>query len=590
MNPTRRQVLQGLGIVTAGTLAGRLTWLQLIEGPELAEKAKAARTVSWVNTARRGDIIGSDGTILATSTVNYDIGVNQQKISQYEYYEEIVNEETGQIEETLVGYGAAAAASQIAPILDLDPQLLGAKMVGESTYQVIASDVEPDTWRQIKALNIPGVEPDQRTRRVYPAGSVAGNVLGYTYEDSGRVLKGNAGLEYSQDEELSGENGKGSVEVGRTGVIIPTGEQISEPAVPGLTVRTTLDQDLQMIAQNAVDETVENMDASWGAVLVMDPKTGKLLVMADSHSVDPSDPSATAEEDRGCRCVEAVYEPGSVGKVVTFACALEENTVTTDQKWEVPYTWTAPNGQSFKDSHQHETETLTTAEILRDSSNVGTVQVGDTLSDATRYEYMVKFGWGEKTGIEMPAESAGLLANYEDWDGRQRYTTMFGQGVACTPLQALEVLATVANKGVRHSAQVIDAWIDEDGNETLREPEEGVQVISEETASILTDMLVTVTQEDGTAEEAAIDGYLVAGKTGTTEILTDEGGTVASFVGFVPALDPAIAVAAIVYQPRNAIYGGEVAGPVFREVALAAMNSMGIAPDPSVIANNESSG
>ena len=590
MNPTRRQVLQGLGIVTAGTLAGRLTWLQLIEGPELAEKAKAARTVSWVNTARRGDIIGSDGTILATSTVNYDIGVNQQKISQYEYYEEIVNEETGQIEETLVGYGAAAAASQIAPILDLDPQLLGAKMVGESTYQVIASDVEPDTWRQIKALNIPGVEPDQRTRRVYPAGSVAGNVLGYTYEDSGRVLKGNAGLEYSQDEELSGENGKGSVEVGRTGVIIPTGEQISEPAVPGLTVRTTLDQDLQMIAQNAVDETVENMDASWGAVLVMDPKTGKLLVMADSHSVDPSDPSATAEEDRGCRCVEAVYEPGSVGKVVTFACALEENTVTTDQKWEVPYTWTAPNGQSFKDSHQHETETLTTAEILRDSSNVGTVQVGDTLSDATRYEYMVKFGWGEKTGIEMPAESAGLLANYEDWDGRQRYTTMFGQGVACTPLQALEVLATVANKGVRHSAQVIDAWIDEDGNETLREPEEGVQVISEETASILTDMLVTVTQEGGTAEEAAIDGYLVAGKTGTTEILTDEGGTVASFVGFVPALDPAIAVAAIVYHPRNAIYGGEVAGPVFREVALAAMNSMGIAPDPSVIANNESSG
>ena len=525
-------------------LTGRTVYVQAIEGPELAQKAKAERTVTWVNRAPRGDITGRDGTVLASSAVSYDVGVNQPAIAQYERTEMRLNESTGVNEKVVVDYGATAVAAQLAPILDVDPLELGAKLVGNRSYEVIAQEVSPDTWRKIKALDIPGVEPDQRTRRTYPAGTVAGNVLGFTHEgEHNRELIGAAGLELTQNKLLTGTDGKGSEEVGRSGVIIPTGEQEDEPARPGATVRTTLNPDLQSIAQETIDKTVAAQHADWGIVMAMEPATGK---------------------------------------VVTFATALEEGAVKPEDTWTVPYTWTSANGQTFKDSHEHETQTLTTAGVLAESSNVGTVQIGEKLADDVRYDYMKRFGWGQATGIEMPAESDGILYPPSSWDDRTRYTTMFGQGVAGTTLQSLQVLATVANKGVRVAPRVIDAWIDADGKETPQESPEGVRVISEATAKTLTEMLIGVTQEGGTAESASINGYLVAGKTGTTEILTDDS-TVASFVGFLPARDPVLAIAVIVNRPEG-IYGGTVAAPVFREVALAAMQALNIAPDPSVVA------
>lgn len=582
VNPSRRRVLQLMGVAGFGALAGRTAWLQVVEGPELAETAKAERTVAWVNRAPRGDILGRDGTVLASSAVSYDIGVNQIKVAQYERTEERTDAATGEVSTVVVGHGAAAAAEQMAEILEVDAQELGAKMVGESTYVVVAEAVAPDTWRRINALAIPGVEPDQRTRRTYPAGSVAGNVLGYTYEGTGRTLIGSAGLELTQNDLLTGVDGQGRVEVGKSGAIIPTGEQEEVPATAGDSVRMTINPDLQAVAQEAIDEVVDAQGADWGCVVVMEPATGKLLVLADSDAVNPAEPSETPESSRNARSVQAIFEPGSVGKVITFAAALEEGTMTPEDTWTVPYSWTAANGQSFHDSHYHETQTLTSAGVLAESSNVGTVQIGEQLDDSVRYDYLKRFGFGTLTGIEMPAESAGMVAAAADWDDRTRYTTMFGQGIAGTALQAAQVLATVANKGVRVPPRVIDAWIDADGNETAQEIPSGERVISEATAEALTEMLIGVTQDGGTAEAASIDGYLVAGKTGTTEILTEEG-TVASFVGFTPARDPAIAVAVIVYRPRDT-YGGTVSAPVFRKVALAAMHSLGIAPDPSIIA------
>ena len=571
-----------MGLAGFTALAGRTAWLQMISGPELAATSKAERTVTWVNRAPRGDILGRDGTILASSAVSYDIGVNQIKSAQYERTEDRIDPATGEESKAVVGHGAAAAAKQMAEILGVDAQDLGAQMVGEQPYAVIAEAVPPDTWRQIKALDIPGVEPDQRTRRTYPAGTVAGNVLGYTYEGDGRVLIGSAGLELSQNEPLTGADGEGSVEIGKTGAIIPTGEQEETEAVPGTAVRTTISPDLQAIAQEAIDEAVKAQGAGWGCVVVMEPSTGKLLVLADSNAVNPADVEATAEEDRTARSVQAIFEPGSVGKVMTFAAALEEGVITPEDSWTVPYTWTAANGQTFRDSHEHDVQRLTSAQVLAESSNVGTVQIGEKLSSDVRHSYIERFGFGSLTGIEMPAESAGMLGAASDWDDRTNYTTMFGQGIAGTALQSAQVLATVANKGVRVAPRIIDAWIDSKGNETPQTQPEGERVISESAAASLTEMLIGVTQEGGTAEAASIDGYLVAGKTGTTEILTEDG-TVASFVGFTPARDPAIAVAVIVYRPRDT-YGGTVSAPVFRKIALATMHSLGIAPDPSVTA------
>ena len=582
MNPSRRQALQVMGLAGFTALAGRTTWLQVVTGPELAAKAKDERTVTWVNRAPRGDILGRDGTVLASSAVSYDIGVNQLKIAQYEQTEDRIDPATGEESQVVVGHGAAAAARQMADILGVDARELGAQMVGESPYSVVAEAVSPDTWRQVKALDIPGVEPDQRTRRTYPAGNVAGNVLGYTYEGDGRVLVGTAGLELTQNEQLTGADGQGSVEIGKTGAIIPTGEQEEVEAVPGTTVRTTINPDLQAIAQDAVDEVVKAQGADWGCAVVMEPATGKVLVLADSNAVNPADFQAMPEEDRTARSVQAIFEPGSVGKVMTFAAALEEGAVTPEDSWSVPYTWTTANGQTFRDSHEHPTQSLTTAQVLAESSNVGTVQIGEKLSAEVRHSYIERFGFGSLTGIEMPAESAGMLGAATDWDDRTSYTTMFGQGIAGTALQAVQVLATVANKGVRVAPRIVDAWIDPKGKEAPQTTPEGERVISESAANALTEMLIGVTQEGGTAEAASINGYLVAGKTGTTEILTEDG-TVASFVGFTPARDPAIAVAVIVYRPRDT-YGGTVSAPVFRKIALATMHSLGIAPDPSVAA------
>ena len=279
---------------------------------------------------------------------------------------------------------------------------------------------------------------------------MAGNVLGFTHEgDRNRELIGAAGLELTQNKLLTGTDGKGSEEVGRSGVIIPTGEQEDKPARPGATVRTTLNSDLQSIAQETIDRTVSAQHADWGVVVAMEPATGKVVVLADSNSVDPSDPSATSEENRTARSVQAVFEPGSVGKVVTFATVLEEGAVKPEDSWTVPYTLRVESGESFEDSHEHETQTMTTAGILAKSSNTGTIQIGQKVSDDVRYDYMKRFGWGQATGIEMPAESDGILYPPSSWDDRTRYATMFGHGVAGTALQSLQVLATVANKGVR---------------------------------------------------------------------------------------------------------------------------------------------
>ncbi|QKD79531.1 MULTISPECIES: peptidoglycan D,D-transpeptidase FtsI family protein [Actinomyces] len=585
MNPSRRRALQLLGLTGFSALAGRTAWLQVVQGPGLADKARAERTLTWTNVALRGNICGRDGTILATSSVSFDIGVNQRMVAQWEDKVEQDNPTTGLPETVVVGHGPAAAADKLAPILGVDAAELGAKMVGDSTYAVIAEAVPPDTWRQIKALGIRGVEPDQRVRRTYPAGYVAGNVVGLTAEGEGRVLEGTAGIESTQDDWLRGVNGSGSMEVGRTGAQIPSGRVTETASTPGATVTLTLDPDLQVLAQQAIDKVVTAQGAEWGCCVVMEPSTGKVLVMADSRAVDPGDPTASAGRDLGARCVEAVFEPGSVGKVVTFAAALEEGAVTPEETWTVPYSWTSANGQTFIDSHPHGVERLTTAQVLAESSNVGTVQIGERVADDVRHAYMERFGWGARSGIELPGESAGLLTPPSKWDDRTRYTTMFGQGIAGTALQSAQVLATVANNGVRVAPRVIDSWTAADGTVTRQAQPEGVRVMSEATAKTLTDMLVGVTQEGGTAEEASIDGYLVAGKTGTTEIISEDA-TVASFVGFTPAHDPAIAAAVIVNKPSG-IFGGVVAAPVFRTIALATLHKLGIAPDPSVMATSK---
>jgi cell division protein FtsI (penicillin-binding protein 3) len=278
--------------------------------------------------------------------------------------------------------------------------------------------------------------------------------------------------------------------------------------------------------------------------------------------------------------VQSVFEPGSTAKVVTMAAALEEGISTPTSRFVAPYEYTTDNGETFKDSHPHPDQKLTLAGVLVTSSNTGPIQIGQQLSEQQRYEYLRAFGLGERTHVGLPGESPGILHPYEEWDGRSAYAVLYGQSVAVTALQTSQVYATIANGGIKPNATVVKGMRAPDGTVTPREVGPTERVISEDTAASLMTMLEQVT-EQGTGQRAKIDGYRVAGKTGTAQADDGEGGLdsiVSSFVGIAPADDPRIVVTVILHDPQTVISGGEVAAPVFHDVASFALQSLRVPP------------
>ena len=544
----------------------RLTYVQAVAGPELAEAALAVRLRTAVIDAPRGEILDSEGVVLATSVLSVDVVVDQRQIPYFTHAPDGAQPR----------HGAAAAAALLAPLLGRDARELGAELVGTRGYVVLAKGVSPEVWQQIKALDIPGMTAEHRSERAYPAGNTAGNVIGFV----GRDGYGLAGLELTLDDLLTGTDGERTVEIGGAGQVIPTGEQSRTEPVPGVSVHLTIERDLQWTAQQAVDSTVARYGAQWAAVVVEEVATGRILALADSGAVDPNKPGATPEDARGSRAVQNVYEPGSTGKVATLASAIEEGVITPTSVFTVPYRYTTENGQVITDHTEHPTQRLTTTGILTDSSNTGTVKIGQLMSDQTRYEYLQRFGLGQRTSLGLPGESRGILHPPEAWDGRMRYTVMFGQGVAVNLVQNTGVLATLANGGVHVEPRLVDGYTEPDGS--YREAQTGAQtqVVSQDTAQQMIRMMESVVA-DGTGKRAAIPGYRVAGKTGTAEVADGAGGisaTVASFVGVTPAEAPRIAVGVVVYKPTSGFFGGTIAAPIFHDVASAALQSLGVAP------------
>ncbi|WP_062377394.1 peptidoglycan D,D-transpeptidase FtsI family protein [Demequina pelophila] len=571
--PRRRQRLVSVALlIVLAVFAVRLVYIQGIRAEVLANEALSTRLVTKELTVPRADIVDRNGVVLATSVQRYNVGVNQIKIADFTRTEE------GEV----VAEGPLGAARIIAPILGLNESELAAQMVGESTFRYIAKDLTPETWDLISAERIPGIEPELVEKRIYPNDDLAGNVIGFMGgTESGSGQTGLAGVELAYQDELLGTPGSMTYERGTGGTIIPTGVREETDAVPGSDVVLTIDRDIQWYTQERVAEAVAETGADRVTVVVQDATNGELLALVDSGAVDPNNPSATDAADRGSRAVSTVFEPGSTAKVITMAAALEEGVATPLSQYIAPYTYTTDNNQTFRDSHEHDDEKLTLAGILATSSNTGTVQVGEKLSVETRYEYLEKFGFGSATGVGLEGEAAGILRDWRDWDGRTKWAVLFGQGVAVTALQATEVFAIVANDGVRIQPTVVKGFRADDGTFVEREREEDTRIISEETAAALLTMMEDVTQEGGTAPAAAIDGYRVAGKTGTAQAAGASGGLtsiVASFIGIAPADDPRIVVSVISHDPKTTIWGGTAAAPVFKDVATFALQSLRVPP------------
>ena len=571
----RRNIVAVVLLTVFIVFSGRLVQLQALEAPRLAGEALDSRLRTYTIQAARGEIVDVNGEVLATSVQRYNIGVNQQKVATFRH---IVTDDDG--EKVVLGTGAEAAADLLAPLLGRDPAELGAQMVGESTFVYLAKGLTPTEWREIRALGIPGIEPESVTDRLYPNGNTAGNILGFVKRD-GSDLVGNAGVELRFDEALHGVNGRETVEIGNGGQVIPTGTQEVTEGEPGDTIRLTIDRDVQYVAQQAVDETVARYGAQWAGVALMEVGSGRLVAFADSGSVDPGNVTATPERARGARTVSAPYEPGSTGKLLTIAAAVDRGVVEPLTTFTVPERMTI-DGQTFSDHEPgHPTQDMTVAGILATSSNVGTVQIGNLMEDAERHDYMQAFGFGSRSGIELPGESSGILHEPDDWDGRTRMTTMFGQGYAVTLAQNVAMVATLGNGGVYVPPTLIDSVEHADGSVTVPERPDGRPVISEDAAATMIAMMEGVVQEGGTAPRARIDGYRVAGKTGTAQTADGAGGlsaTVANFVGIVPADQPRYAVAVVVYKPTSGFFGGTIAAPIFKDVAEFALHNAGVRP------------
>jgi cell division protein FtsI (penicillin-binding protein 3) len=559
-DPRRRQaVLTVVVLLVLAVFAARLVYIQGFRGAALAREALAQRLSTASLLAARGQITDANGVPLATSVERYTVTVDQQALATWKEFDS----------KPLVA-GPSGAAQLIAPILGVNAAELGAQLAGQSRYRIIAKDVLPEQWHAISELGISGILAELTSERVYPEKTVAGNLLGWVNAQG----VGATGLESLLNSKLQGTPGKLVYEHGLGGQQIPGGYQKETPSVAGSSVRLTILSDLQWKAQEAIDNQVTATGSDSGVIVAVDIRTGAVLAIADSVSVDPNSP--TAGNLSGSSAVSDVFEPGSTAKVITMAAAIESGIANPLSQFDVPYAYTTSNNQTFHDAEPHPTEKLTLTGILSASSNAGTVMMGQNIPQQVRYDYLAKFGFGTPTGVGLPDESAGILHPSDQWDGRSKYAVLFGQSVSVTALQATEVYATIANHGVRVQPHIVAGWTAPDGTYTPVAPAATTQVVSKSTADTVMTMLESVV-DGGTGSSAAIPGYNVAGKTGTAQKFNPDGIT-ASFIGVVPADDPHIAVSVVLQNPKTSVYGGVVAAPVFSDVAGYALQELGIAP------------
>jgi cell division protein FtsI (penicillin-binding protein 3) len=549
----------------------RLVQVQAVQAGDYRMRAVNEMENTKSLPAPRGEITDINGIAFARSVAATSIVVDQTQITN-----------------------PARVANFIAPILDLPVAEVQASITGKRKWNMVYQNAKPALWQkltqsisqfnsQYPAMSpdrIIGFFPERGYIREYPSGSLIASLVGFVNRDG----KGATGLESSMNSMISGIDGKYSFANGY-GAEIPGSQSEIIPAQTGTTVRLTVDRDIQWVASQAISDAVKASNALSGTVIVMDPKTGEILAHATAPTFNPNNTSKVALVAMRNPSVQDVYEPGSTGKVMTLAAALEEKKVTPETVITVPYALKRST-KVFHDHEKHPTQYLTTAGVLAVSSNTGSIQIGELISNDKFYDYLSKFGVGSKTGSGLPGESRGILPKVADWSGTSAPTMAFGQGYSLTAMQATSIFATIANDGVRVSPTVIAGTRDSSGNFTPAPGRTSQRVISAETAQVMRLMMESVVSGNGTAPSAAIPGYRVAGKTGTAQRIDDTCGCyrgyTASFIGFAPADKPAYVISVTIQDPKGMHWGGVLGGPVFKKVMSFVLQSRHIAPTGTV--------
>lgn len=574
----RRSLVVGMVMALLAVIClGRLSYIQLFSGGELAQAAARSRTVTNTLYATRGTITDTNGVVLAQSVESYTIVADQQAAAKFEPIDC-----TGKNEDTchsvdgknVDATGAEGVAKLLAPVLDMNEMELGGKLVGDSMYVVLKRNVVPAVKRAIDDLHLSGIiYAEQTFNREYTDAGLLGTVLGGVDADGNGV----AGIESMANKSLVGKDGSVSYQRGGNGQEIPGTRTESESPVDGGTVKLTIDRDVQWYVKKVLKEAQEKNNAEWGIAVVQHVSDGKILAIADTDEYEAGSDEAKMNTSKA---ITTTFEPGSTGKLITAAGLLQEGLHKPTDQFEVPYQIEL-DGQTYHDSHEHGVERLTLAGILKESSNTGTIMASSDYSLQKRYDYIRKFGIGESTGLDFPGESVGqIVSSPDDWDMRTRNVVLFGQGYTASALQMTNVVATIANKGVRCGQSIIESSTDAEGNDTTPTPKASRRVISEEVASELMNMMESMAEEY--SDMLDVSGYRIAGKSGTAQVADSSGALnslIADFIAAVPADNPQYVITVVLKDPAS-MYGGVAAGPVVGEISEFLMQKYEVPASP----------
>jgi cell division protein FtsI/penicillin-binding protein 2 len=541
-------------------IGARAAWVALVDGPRLGGLAQGQLVHKDVLPATRGAILDSDGGRLALSEPAVTVAV---------YTKEVPN--------------PGAYAAVLAPILHVSLARLSS-LIGDKRYDYVylAQNRLPSVEKRIqRALTASRLSPNvldfaPSSRRVYPEG-IGRQLLGFT-NPSG---VGIAGAEDSLNALLQGRDGTRVVQRSNDGTII--GYKTDTPAIAGKTVQLTIQPQIQAVTEQVVAQTRITQKAKAVTAIAVDTHTGGILAMASSPGVPSSGYGHATPEEQQLRGVVGGYEPGSVFKVVTMGAALTRHEVTPQSRFSVPYSMSL-YGQTIQDADYHATQTMTAEQILEESSNVGTVTIARTrLGGVALSQEIARLGFGKKTGIELPGEIPGQILPYAKWSGTSILSFPIGIGVLVTPMQIVRLYAAIANGGLAHAPHIVDQV-----NSRPAGSEHPQRLFTPTVAHELNIMLQNVvTGSTGTGTQAKVPGYTVAGKTGTAPKLNKKGvydgataGYNSSFVGFLPASNPRVAILVLVDTPRaGSYYGGDVAAPAFSQIAARAMQVLQVPQD-----------
>ena len=537
-------------------IGARLVHLQVTQHDDLASRARKQQLGAIETSPTRGQLLDRQGRELARSVDTESFYADPTEIEN-----------------------PADIARRIAAAADLDrvalaDRLKEAKETNKKFIWIVRR-LDEQTANKLNALNLEGIYARKEPKRYYPNDSLAAHVLGFVGTDE----VGLGGVEQFYNERIRGEAGKLFVESDAQRRAF---ESYEVQPHPGQTVVLTIDQTIQFRAEQALLAAVERTHAKSGTAIVMDPLNGDILALANAPTFNPNQPPRDSEERRANGALQNTYEPGSTFKIVAYSAAIEEGLVKPDDKIDCQMGQITVAGRLIHDHHPF--GVLTVAEALAQSSNVGAIKLGLRVGDESMFDYIKRFGFGSRTGVDLPGESPGILRPVQRWQPSSIGSIAMGQEVGVTPLQMATAYSALANGGLIIKPHLVREMRSPDGIVLYQAKPEARRVLKPETTVALRGMLEGVTLR-GTARKAQLNGYTAAGKTGTAQKIDPKTHAysrtkfIGSFVGFAPVSNPAVVIIVVIDEPQGSYHGGDVAAPVFREIAEQILPDLAVTPD-----------